>query len=130
MHRNTYTKIFLKAWDKSIDDTNVEFYSKKWWFSQGESQQHSLRLSNNGYDFLVNTLQLIQYHIDFIKDEIIPARALIFLNKIIDCPFYLQDNRIYVFSEKKSFELYLFADDVLKYGFMKIINARKNNTEI
>ena len=48
-------------------------------------------------------------------------------DQFIDCPYYLTNQSITVFSEKKAFELMLFSDDIRKYGLIKAINARKES---
>ena len=37
--------------------------------------------------------------------------------------------RLTVFSEKKSFELYMFSDDIRKYGLIKAMNKQKKSEE-
>jgi hypothetical protein len=39
----------------------------------------------------------------------------------------LTQESISVFSERKSFELFLFSDDIRKYGLVKAINERQND---
>ena len=42
---------------------------------------------------------------------------------------YLTEMSITVFSEKKSFELYLFSDDIRKFGLVKAMNERQKELE-
>jgi hypothetical protein len=39
--------------------------------------------------------------------------------------YYLTPMSITVFSERKSFELYLFSDDIRKFGLVKAMNERE-----
>jgi len=54
-------------------------------------------------------------------------QTIIFFDQFIDCPYYLTNQSITVFSEKKAFELMLFSDDIRKYGLIKAINSRKES---
>ena len=47
---------------------------------------------------------------------------MVYLSRFIDCPYFLTNNNITVFSEIKSFELHLFSDDIRKYGIIKSLN--------
>jgi len=56
--RDALTKIFLQQWGKSTDEANFKIYSRKWWQSNRASKQTALRLSEEGYIFLVQDLEL------------------------------------------------------------------------
>jgi hypothetical protein len=51
------------------------------------------------------------------------------LDKFLDCPYFLDYASLTVFSEKKSFELYMFSDDIRKYGLIKAINKQKKSED-
>ncbi len=118
------TKIFLQQWGKSIDDTNVRMYSRTWWQSNRVNKQTAFRLSDKGYEFLISELELKDYEIPFTEPIELSPQTIIFLERYIDCPYYLTNQSITVFSEKKSFELYLFSDDIRKFGLIKAMNER------
>ena len=129
INRNTLTKIFLQQWGKSTDDTNVNLYSHKWWQSNRVNKQTAFRLSDDGFEFLTNTLELKSYEIPFTEPIELSPQTIIFLERYIDCPYYLTIESITVFSEKKSFELYLFSDDIRKFGLMKAMNERQKELD-
>jgi hypothetical protein len=56
--RETYTKIFLKSSDKSIDPANVKLHLHKWWQSHRSKESGGLRLSDEGFDFLTSNLEI------------------------------------------------------------------------
>ena len=123
--RDALTKIFLQQWGKSIDETNVKLFSRKWWQSTRAGKQTNFRLSDDGYDFLVKELDLREYEVPFTEKIELSPQTIIFFDRFIDCPYYLTEKSITVFSEKKAFELYMFSDDIRKYGLVKAMNARK-----
>ena len=129
INRNTLTKIFLQQWGKSVDDANVNLYSHKWWQSNRVNKQTAFRLSDEGFEFLTTELELASYEIPFTEPIELSPQTIIFLERYIDCPYYLTAESITVFSEKKSFELYLFSDDIRKFGLIKAMNERQKELD-
>jgi hypothetical protein len=127
--RDVLTKIFLQQWGKSIDNTNVSMYSRTWWQSNRVNKQTAFRLSDKGYEFLISELELKEYEIPFTEPIELSPQTIIFLERYIDCPYYLTNQSITVFSEKKSFELYLFSDDIRKFGLIKAMNERQKESD-
>ncbi len=129
INRDVLTKIFLQQWGKSTDDANVKLYSHKWWQSNRVNKQTAFRLSEEGFNFLVNDLNLQSYEVPFTEPIELSPQTIIFLEKYIDCPYFLTNQSITVFSEKKSFELYLFSDDIRKFGLIKAMNERQQDLD-
>jgi hypothetical protein len=127
--RDILTKIFLQQWGKTIDETNVNMYSRTWWQSNRVGKDNAFRLSDKGYEFLVDELELKAYEIPFTEPIELSPQTIIFLERYIDCPYYLTNQSITVFSEKKSFELYLFSDDIRKFGLIKAMNERQKDLD-
>ncbi len=125
--RDVLTKIFLQQWGKTIDETNVNMYSRTWWQSNRVGKDNAFRLSDKGYEFLINELELKAYEVPFTEPIELSPQTIIFLERYIDCPYYLTNQSITVFSEKKSFELYLFSDDIRKFGLIKAMNERQKD---
>ena len=122
--RDALTKIFLQQWGKSIDETNVKLFSRKWWQSTRAGKQTNFRLSDDGYDFLVKELDLREYEVPFTEPIELSPQTIIFMERYVDCPYYLTNMSITVFSERKGFELMLFSDDIRKFGLLKAMNER------
>lgn len=127
--RDSLTKIFLKQWNKSTDHANVKLYSRKWWQSTRSNKQTAFRLTDEGLDFLINELELKSYEIPFTEHLELSPQTIIFLERYIDCPYFLNRQSIIVFSEKKSFELCLFSDDIRKYGLIKAMSEREKDVD-
>jgi hypothetical protein len=127
--RDTLTRVFLKEWGKSIDDANVQLYSRKWWQSNRVNKKSAFRLSEEGFEFLTAELQIKMYEVPFTEPIELSPQTIIFLEKYIDCPYYLTNQSITVFSERKSFELYLFSDDIRKFGLVKAMNERQKDLD-
>jgi hypothetical protein len=127
--RDVLTKIFLQQWGKSTDPANVSMYSRTWWQSNRVNKQDVFRLSDKGYEFLVSELDLKEYEIPFTEPIELSPQTIIFLERYIDCPYYLTNQSVTVFSEKKSFELFLFSDDIRKFGLIKAMNERQKELD-
>ena len=127
--RDTLTKIFLQQWGKSTDETNVTMYSRTWWQSNRVNKQNAFRLSDKGFEFLTTELDLKSYEVPFTEPIELSPQTIIFLERYIDCPYFLTIESITVFSEKKSFELYLFSDDIRKFGLIKAMNERQKELD-
>lgn len=125
--RTALTKIFLQQWGKSTDDANVQLFSRKWWQSTRVGKDSAFRLSDEGYEFLVKELDLKEYEIPFTEPIELSPQTIIFLERYVDCPYYLTNMSITVFSERKSFELMLFSDDIRKFGLIKAMNEREKD---
>jgi len=123
--RSALTKIFLQQWGKSTDDANFKIFDRKWWQSTRVGKESAFRLSNEGYEFLVKDLDLKEYEIPFTEPIELSPQTIIFLERYVDCPYYLTPMSITVFSERKSFELMLFSDDIRKFGIIKAMNERE-----
>jgi len=128
MNRTALTKIFLQQWGKSTDDANVEMYSRTWWQSN-RIGKNSFRLTEQGYEFLIRELELREYEIPFTEPIELSPQTIIFLEKYVDCPYLLTNQSITVFSERKSFELMLFSDDIRKFGLVKAMNERQKDLD-
>ena len=123
--QEVYTKIFLAQNDQAVDEVNIKLYSKKWWYP-GRSGNLNLRLTKEGFDMLTNTLNITSYQIDFLEPIALHPKTLIFLGKYMECPYYIGSHTLmFVFSEHIAAELYLFCNDIERYGLIKAIENRE-----
>lgn len=122
--KETYTKIFLKELNKSINDTSVKEHFPLWW--KNTRTTGGLRLTDAGFD-IVQEIGLATYDIPYPKDMPLTTQVIIFLDQFIDCPYYLTNKSITVTTEKKAIELSLFSGDLRKYGLTKAMNRQKKS---
>ena len=127
--KETYTKIFLQQKDRSIDAANVKLHLYKWWQSHRSKDVGGLRLSEDGFEFLTKELELQCYEIPFTEPIDLSPQTIIFFDRTMDSPYYLTNQSITVFSERKSFELMLFSDDIRKYGLVKAMNNQNKDSQ-
>lgn len=125
MNRETYTKIFLQQTNLALTEDNIKSKTRLWWKNSRTKSEGGLRLTDEGLEFVTKTLDLAAYEVLFPLGFDLKAQVIIFLDQFIDCPYYLSDVSITVLSERKCFELHLFAGDVEKYGLNKAMTRKK-----
>ena len=129
MNRKTYTKIFLKQADMALTEENISASMRVWWQNNRTKNQGGLRLTEKGLDFVRTILDLAVYEVPFPTGFDLKPQVIIYLDRFIDCPYFLTDRSITVLSERKCFELYLFNGDVQKYGITKAMSRKKATDE-
>lgn len=124
MNKTVYTKLFLKELGKTYSDNAIAEYLPLWWYNTRDKDEGGLRLTNTGYE-IIQEIGLTTYDVPYPKDMPMTAQIIIFLDKFIDCPYYLSKHCITVTSERKAVELGLFSGDLRKYGLSKALNRAK-----
>ena len=123
--KETYTKIFLKQSDIAVSDANIKQYMSDWWQNTRGKTEGGLRLTEDGFAFLQENLDIQMYEIPFPRDFKFTTQTYIFLDQFITCPYYLTNRSIWVTDEKKSMELHLFSGDLRKYGLTKAMKRHE-----
>lgn len=125
--KEAYTKIFLKHASKAISEATLKEYMPIWWQNTRNTDEGGLRLTDEGYRFITEELELTTYDIPYPKDFELTTQVVIFLDKFIDCPYYMDRKGIIVTDEKKALELHLFSGDIRKYGLTKALKRQKGD---
>jgi len=130
MNSLTYTKIFLQTQEKSLDEANIKLYHRQWFKNTRSKTVGGLRLTDEGYAFLIYEMKLAEYTVPFTEEIELNPQLIIFFDQFLDCPYYLTRHSLTVFSEKKAFELHFFADDIRKYGLMKALKKQQKEADL
>jgi len=125
--KETYTKIFLTNAGKSTSEFAVKEHLPLWWQNTRSKDTGGLRLTDAGYNFITNELNLQTYQIPYPIDFELTTNTIIWMDNFIDCPYYLDRKGIVVTNEKKAMELSLFSGDVRKYGLTKALSRQKDS---
>ena len=123
--KETYTKIFLQQSQQSINKSTLKEYTTKWW--KNTRKEGGLRLTDKGFQFISEELELQNYSIPYPKDFEFTTQVIIWMDNFIDCPYYLDHRKIIVTNEKKALELHLFSGDIKKYGISKALSRQKDS---
>jgi hypothetical protein len=118
MDKETYTKIFLTQTNEAVSPENITAKMRLIWKNCRRSAG-GLRLTDSGLDYLKNDLNLAAYEIPFPLELDLKPQVLLYLDKFINCPYYITDDAITVFNERNAVELHLFSGDVQRFGFIK-----------
>ena len=113
------TKEFLKGTGLPDDEKSLEKYLWSWWVNPRLNGERSLGLTSQGFDVISQQVGLKFYQIDLPKDIDITNQLIIWLDKFIDCPWYMTKKTIYVSREKVAVQLMLFSGDLQKFGKAK-----------
>ena len=119
--KEAYTKVFLKEQGKSANEVSVKEYLPLWWKNTRNKGASGLRLTDLGYE-VISQIDLATYDVPYPKDMPLTTQVIIFLDKFIDCPYYITPRSIIVTNEKKAVELTLFSGDLRKYGLTKAMS--------
>lgn len=123
--KEALTVVFLRALDYSTDKTNVEFYFREWWNNSRRRKPNRLRLTDKGRDMLINQLEMVSYQLPLPVEYDQHPQVLLFLEKYLDCPYYIESRKLILFNAKTFFELNLFSDDLRKYGVSKAVRINR-----
>lgn len=123
-HKSAYTAIFLKSAGIEATAENIKKYDKVWWFNYRSKSNGGLRLTDKGLQFITEESKIKTYKIDFPKEFGITPQVLVWLDKFIESPFFIDRRSITVLKEKSAFELYLFSGDIRKMGHNKAMAQR------
>ena len=118
--KEAYTKIFLKQANISIGENTLKEYMPVWW--KNTRRSGGLRLTEVGFEFITEKLEIKVYEVPFPMDFTLTTQVIIFLDKYINCPYFLAEDGIVVTNERKAMELMLFSGDIRKYGLNKAIS--------
>jgi hypothetical protein len=121
--KDTYTRVFLQAADKTPTEEEIKAFRVLWWFNVRTKDIGGLRLTEEGINF-IRSVDIKIYEISLPKESKITAQTLIWLDQFITSPWYLTKKTISVLSEKAAFELYLFSGDIKKMGHAKAMSKR------
>ena len=126
--KETYTKIFLKQADKTITESALKEYMPRWWQNTRAKDEGGLRLTDEGFRFIKEDLDLQTYDVPYPPDFEFTTQTIIFLDKFITCPYYLGRRELVVTDEKKALELHLFSGDIRKYGLVKAMKRQQKDS--
>lgn len=122
--KETYTKVFLSQAGKSINEVAIKEYMPIWWQNTRNKDEGGLRLTDEGLRFIIEDLDLQTYDVPYPADFELTTQVIIFLDKFINCPYYMGKKGITVTDEKKALELHLFSGDIRKYGLTKALKRQ------
>lgn len=116
--KTALTKTLLEQLGMDVNDNEVHKYRKVFWQNPRKKDENGLRLTDAGM-LAFERADIKGYPIRFPKDTEWTSKLVIWLDKFIDCPYYIGVKEIVVFSEKMAIQLVLFSGDLQKFGLAK-----------
>lgn len=116
------TDLLAKKLNWSDSETKEKYHVI--WQNTRRKEIGGMRLTEEGFRLLTEELDLQTYEIEMPKEIIFTNQVVIWLDKYIDGPYYLNKKTIVVFKEKTAVQLVLFSGNVQKFGLAKSINER------
>lgn len=123
--KKTLTAIFLKQANLPSGEEDVKKMMFAWWKNPRQKLDSGFSLTQEGYDFLSNTIKLKSYKVPFPKDFEWTTQVILFMDQYLDCPHYFTKKEIIVFNERRACELLLFSGDIRKYGTAKALARQR-----
>jgi hypothetical protein len=112
------TKQILNILGIESDETRIRKTIPVWWYSTRKKDHGGLRLTDLGFQAFQKA-GIKTYKIK-VEDQIhFTNQLIIWIDRFIDCPFYIKNKDIYVFSEKMAVQLVLFSGNVYQYSSAK-----------
>jgi hypothetical protein len=125
-YKTELTKKFLEQLGLGVDNKTIRKYIPVFWQNPRRKGNAGLKLTEAGFKTLTENLDVKAHPIRVPKETAWTAQLELRLNNFIDCPYYIDKQMIYVFSEKVAVQLVLFSGDIAKFGLAKArSNAKK-----
>jgi hypothetical protein len=117
------TNYLIKTFGLSSDEKTFKKVSRVWWQNPRIKAKGGLKLTEPGYNAFKRA-EIKEYRILFEKpDEVLCNKHVIWLDHLMDSPWYVDGEEICVFSEHLAIQLTLFSGNLIKFSTAKVKNA-------
>lgn len=108
------TKLVLEACGLAADDKRIRQTIPTWWVNPRKKGKGGLRLTEQGFECL-RQADLKFHEIRIEEPVFFNNQMIIWIDQNIDCPFYINNKKIWVTSEKMAVQLVLFSGNIQKF---------------
>lgn len=115
------TKYVLDQLNMDSDLKSIKKIMPVWWQNPRTKPTGGLGLTEKGYEAFVKA-DIRNYVISNEGLPVLTNKHIIWIDRFIDCPFFLNTKEIIVFGEKMALQMVLFSGDVVRFSSAK---ARK-----
>ena len=98
----------------ATDEKSLKTYKKHWWVNPRDKDQGGLRLTDEGW-IKVEESGIKCHKIKLTTKPEKTNQNIIKLDRYLDCPWYLNKNYIYVYTERVAVQLVLFSGNLQKF---------------
>lgn len=111
------TKYVAEQSGLPADEKSIRKLIAQWWQNPRKKEKGGLRLTDEG--FARFTTQLKAHRVRFDHPVEYTNQLIIQLDNFIDCPWYVSNNAIFVFSERMAVQLVLFSGNIARFSSAK-----------
>lgn len=116
--KNEITKTVLEIIKPEASPKDFQQAKDLWWFSKRSKNKGGLRLTSDGFDAFLQA-EIKSYKVAFDKPFQTTNQLLIYMDNMIDCPFFITKKDIHLFGEKAAVQLVLFSGNLPKFVYAK-----------
>jgi hypothetical protein len=117
-NKMSFLKVILDENNVPYDNLKIRhMYCDTW--SNWRNEFKALRLTTQGFKWLEQYVKF--YKIEFPKEIQLPFtnKFLLLMQNYIDCPYFLDDDGVWVSSEQVAVQLILFGGNIEKYCLLR-----------
>ena len=116
--KHDITKLALESSGLASDEKRIKQTIPIWWMNPRKKSSGGLRLTEQGFECLQQA-DFKAHRVRFEEPIHYTNQLIIWLDRFIDCPWYVTNKEIYVFGEKMAVQLVLFSGNIAKFGAAK-----------
>jgi hypothetical protein len=114
------TKYLAEQWGLDTDQKSLKQLNTLWWQNPRNKIKGGLRFTDEGFS---RASAHLKYHKVNIDDGIdYNSQLIIRLDNLIDCPWYLSTDYIFLFDEKIAVQMILFSGNIARFTDAKVKN--------
>lgn len=107
------TKAAAEQLGLDTTDTYLKQLVQIWWQNTRLKEKGGLGLTEQGFNSLKQA-DIRCHRVEFTESMYINNALLLWIDRNIDCPFYITPNEIYLFGERMAIQLVLFSGNIQK----------------
>ena len=120
-HKIEITKYVATQSGLDITEKNLRKLVSLWWQNPRKKNKGGLRLTDEGFARISSNIKF--HKVKFESPIEYTSQLVIQLDNFIDCPWYVTNRFIFVFSDKMAVQLVLFSGDIAKFSRAKAKSA-------
>ena len=112
------TKYVAEQLKLATDEKSIKKLIPVFWQNPRDKEKGGLRLTDKGFEKLKEA-DIKVHRVRFDEPIHYTNQLIIWLDNFIDCPWYVTNREIFVFSEKMAVQLVLFGGNIAKFSAAK-----------
>lgn len=111
------TKKVLEILNPNYTEKDLRIFYRKWWVNVRKKQTGGFRLTADGF-YAFTQAKITSYKIKFFDNpppDISINQMILWVDRLMDCPFFITDRELFVFGSSTAIQLILFSGDMEKF---------------